>query len=54
MYTGTLINDLMNAVESTEKRIPQNMRSQEDKLGYWYSAAQREIAHMEPAFSEVA
>ncbi len=37
-----------------EKRIPQNMRSQEDKLAYWYTVAQREIAHMELAFSEVA
>ncbi|MFI5070618.1 MAG: hypothetical protein ACHP8A_06995 [Terriglobales bacterium] len=54
MYTGTLINDLMNAVENTEKRIPQNMGSQEDKLAYWYTVAQREIAHMELAFSEVA
>jgi hypothetical protein len=54
MYTGTLINDLMSAVESTEKRIPRNMQSQDDKLAYWYSIAQREIAHMELAFSEVA
>lgn len=54
MYSGTLINDLMNAVETTEKRIPQNMGSQEDKLAYWYSVAQREIAHMDLTFSEVA
>jgi uncharacterized protein YccT (UPF0319 family) len=54
MYTGTLINDLMSAVENTEKRIPRNMRSQEDKLAYWYSVAQREIASMALAFSEVA
>jgi hypothetical protein len=54
MYTGTLINDLMNAVVNTEKRIPLNMGSQEDKLAYWYSVAQREIAHMDLTFSEVA
>ena len=54
MYTGTLINDLMSAVENTEKRIPQNMHSQDDRLAYWYSVAQREIAHMELTFSEVA
>lgn len=54
MYTGTLINDLMNAVENTEKRIPRNMNSQEDKLSYWYTVAQREMAHMELTFSEVA
>ena len=54
MYTGTLINDLMNAVESTEKRIPRNMQSQDDRLAYWYAVAQREIAHMDLTFSEVA
>ena len=51
MYTGTLINDLMNAVANTEKRIPLNMGSQEDKLAYWYSVAQREIAHMSMALA---
>ncbi len=54
MYTGTLINDLMIAVENTEKQIPRNMLSQDDKLAYWYSVAQREIAHMDLTFSEVA
>lgn len=54
MYTGTLITDLINAVVSTEKRIPQNMTSPEDKLAYWYSVAQREIAHLNLTFSEVA
>jgi len=54
MYTGTLINDLMDAVEDTERRIPRNMSLPDDKLAYWYSVAQREIAHMELTFSEVA
>ena len=54
MYTGTLINDLINAVVHTEKRIPQSMQSQEDKLAYWYSVAQRELTGLDITFSEVA
>jgi uncharacterized protein YccT (UPF0319 family) len=54
MYTGTLINDLISAVEHTEKQIPQNMRSQEDKLAYWYSIAQRELSHIDLNLTGVA
>lgn len=54
MYTGTLINDLITTVENTEKRIPLSLQSEEDKLAYWYSVAQREIASLSLTFSEVA
>jgi hypothetical protein len=54
MYTGTLINDLINAVESTEKRIPGGTPSQEDKLAYWYSISQRELSHIDLNLSGVA
>ncbi len=54
MYTGTFIDDLINVVASTEKRIPQFMLSQDDKLAYWYNVAQRELAHLDVSFAEVA
>jgi hypothetical protein len=47
MYTGTLIDDLMKTVERTEKRALQ-ARSHEEKLAYFYTQAQSELAQYEP------
>jgi len=53
MYTGTLIDDLMNAVERAEKRVLAE-RSQEEKLEYWYAVSRHELARFESSLAGVA
>jgi len=53
MYTGTMIEDLMKAVESTEKRSLQ-ARSPEQKLEYFYAVAQCELTRFESALAGAA
>ena len=45
MYTGTLIDELMQAVERSEKRSQAN--SQEEQLTYFYGMAQSELVRFE-------
>jgi hypothetical protein len=61
MYTGTLIDQLMDTVERTEARTEarvdrrsQDTRSQEEKLAYWYAVAQQEVAQFESSLAGVA
>ncbi len=53
MYTGTLIDELMATVERTEKRATE-IRSQEEKLAYFYSVAQSELTQFESSLAGVA
>jgi len=53
MFSGTLIDQLMATVERTEKRAIQ-VRSQEEKLAYFYNIAQSELAQYEPDLAGVA
>jgi hypothetical protein len=53
MYTGTLIDELMATVESTEKRTVQ-VRSQDEQLAYFYNLAQSELAQYESKLAGVA
>jgi len=53
MYTGTLIDDLMETVERSEKRSWET-RSQEEKLAHFYSVSQFELARFEPSLAGVA
>lgn len=53
MYTGTLIDDLTNAVRRAEKRAFEQ-RSEEEKLAYWYTVAQQELAHFDTSLAGVA
>lgn len=53
MYTGTLIDELMSAVERAERRSLQ-ARTPEEKLAYFYSVAQSELAQREPQLQGVA
>jgi len=46
MYTGTLIDELMKAVERSETRSRQP-DSREEKLAYFYSMAQSEQVESE-------
>ena len=57
MYTGTLIDQLMDTVERTEARTDRRSlatRSQEEKLAYWYGIAQQEVAQFESSLAGVA
>ncbi len=61
MYTGTLIDQLIATVERTEVRNQartdrrlQDVRSQEEKLAYWYAVAQQEVAQFESSLAGVA
>lgn len=61
MYTGTLIDQLIATVERTEVRNEartdrrlQDVRSQEEKLAYWYAVAQQEVAQFESSLAGVA
>ena len=53
MYTGTLIDELMATVERTEKHSV-HVRSQEEKLAYFYNVAQSELAQYESELAGVA
>lgn len=53
MYTGTLIDELMKAVERAERRSLQ-ASSPEEKLAYFYSVAQSELAQFESHWQGVA
>jgi len=53
MYTGTLIDQLMKAVERSEKRSLQS-QSEEEKLAYFYSVAQSELLQVESQLLGVA
>jgi hypothetical protein len=46
MYTGTLIDELLQTVERSEKRSL-GIESQEAKLAYFYSQAQSELFQVE-------
>jgi hypothetical protein len=52
MYTGKLIDELMEAVERAEERVEE--RSREEKLAYWYAVAQQEMAQFESSLAGVA
>jgi len=45
MFTGTLIDELISAVERVEN--PSRLDAeQESKLAYWYTVAQNELANL--------
>jgi hypothetical protein len=60
MYTGTLIDELIATVERSEARNDtRSLRlldnsSQEERLAYWYSVAQQEVAQLESSLAGVA
>jgi hypothetical protein len=55
MYTGTLINDLMDTVAWVEDNIrKQTHGEEEEKLQYWYAVAQSEMAQFESSLAGVA
>ena len=57
MYTGTLIDQLMDTVERTQARAErraQDALTQEEKLAFWYAVAQQEAAQYESSLAGVA
>jgi hypothetical protein len=60
MHTGTLIDQLIATVERTEARVDAhpirllNECSQEEKLAYWYSVAEQEVAQLDSSLAGVA
>ena len=54
MYTGTLINDLMNTVARAEDNVRVQTHAEEEKLQYWYAVAQDEMAQFESSLAGVA
>jgi hypothetical protein len=42
MFTGTLIDELISAVESAEKRAHKTADSHDVKLPYWYVATEHD------------
>jgi uncharacterized protein YccT (UPF0319 family) len=54
MYTGTLINDLINTVERAEDNLHQQAHAEEEQLHYWYAVAQNEMAQFESSHAGVA
>ena len=53
MYTGTLIDQLIETVERTERRVVQQ-RSQEEKLAHFYAISQAELIQFRCELSGVA
>jgi hypothetical protein len=57
MYTGTLIDQLMDTVERTQARAEKRLQdalTQEEKLAFWYAVAQQEAAQFESSLAGVA
>jgi hypothetical protein len=52
MYTGNLIDDLLEKVELAEARA--NEYSREQKLAYWYAVAQQELAQFDSSLAGAA
>jgi hypothetical protein len=52
MYTGTVIDELVAAVERAETRVDE--REREDRLAYWYAIAQQELAQFDSSLAGVA
>jgi hypothetical protein len=52
MYTGTLIEDLIEAVERSERRSLEH--SGDEKLAYVCAVSPFELAQFEPTFAGVA
>jgi len=53
MYTGTLIEELMETVERTERRSLEG-RSEEAKRAHFYSLSQFELTQFESMLAGVA
>jgi hypothetical protein len=53
MYSGTLIDDLMKAVEKSERRSLQ-ASTPEEKLAHFYAVAQNEITQYETMLAGAA
>jgi hypothetical protein len=53
MFTGTLIDQLIESVERSEKRCSED-RSREEKLAQFYAISQFELAQFEPNLAGVA
>jgi hypothetical protein len=53
MYTGTLIEDLMETVERIA-RCSSEFRSQEERLADFYTFSQLELAQLESSLAGVA
>ena len=54
MYTGSLINDLINTVQRAEDNVRTQTHAEEEKLQYWYAVAQNEMAQFESSLAGVA
>jgi len=52
MYTGKLIEDLLQKVERAEARADEHSREQ--KLAYWYTVAQQELAQLDSSLAGAA
>jgi hypothetical protein len=53
MFTGTVIDELIHAVERSEGRCLDE-RSREEKLAHFYAVSQSELAQFEPSLAGVA
>lgn len=54
MYTGNLINELMNAVELAERRILETQDADIENLEHWYVMAHQENGRLESNLAGVA
>jgi uncharacterized protein YccT (UPF0319 family) len=54
MYTGTLINDLMQTVARAADNVRTETLAEEEQLQYWYAVAQDEMAQFESSLAGVA
>jgi len=52
MYTGNLIDDLLEKVELAKARADEYSREQ--KLAYWYAVAQQELAQFDSSLAGAA
>jgi hypothetical protein len=53
MFTGTLIDELIETVERTEQRCSDEY-AREEKLAHFYAISRFELAQVEPSLAGVA
>jgi len=53
MFTGTVIDELMETVERSERRCSDE-RSREERLAHFYAISQSELTQFEPGLAGVA
>jgi predicted NACHT family NTPase len=54
MYSGSLIDELITTVERAEESALEETYIHDERVAYWYSVAQQELAQFDSGLAGVA